>query len=79
MGIREITHQLNPIAPLSLMERERVEERGREREGAAEGGESLACITYRRWRRIGHTGGRERQREEERELHSPAPGELSGD
>jgi hypothetical protein len=36
MGIREITHQLNPTAPLSLMERERVEER--EREGTSEGG-----------------------------------------
>jgi hypothetical protein len=31
MGIREITHQLNATAPLSLMERERVEERERER------------------------------------------------
>jgi hypothetical protein len=37
MGIREIAHQLNPTTPLSLMERERVEERGGERAQQREG------------------------------------------
>ena len=67
MGIREITHQLIPAAHISLMERERGRNKGR-------GIPSMQHLQKMENERA-YEG--ERRREEERELHSPAPGETS--